>query len=34
MNQTITLLELFVLSAAAILIYALIKTIYQTIKTK
>lgn len=34
MNQTITLFELLILSAAAVLIYALIKTIYETIKTK
>jgi hypothetical protein len=34
MNQTITLLELTLLSAAFILAYALIKTIIQTIKTK
>jgi hypothetical protein len=34
MNQTITLFELLILSAAAVLIYALIKTIYQTIKNK
>jgi hypothetical protein len=34
MNQTITLIELLIISAAAVLIYALIKTIYETIKTK
>lgn len=34
MNQTITLFELLIISAAAVLIYALIKTIYETIKTK
>ena len=34
MNQTITLIELLIFSAAAVLIYALIKTIYETIKTK
>jgi len=34
MNQTITLFELLIFSAAAVLIYALIKTIIQTIKTK
>jgi hypothetical protein len=34
MNHTITLLELILLSAAIIVVYALIKTIIQTIKTK
>jgi hypothetical protein len=34
MGQTITLLELLILSAAAILIYALIKTIIQSNKIK
>ena len=34
MNQTITLFELLIITAAAVLIYALIKTIYETIKTK
>jgi hypothetical protein len=34
MNHTITLLELILLSAAIIVVYALIKTIIKTIKTK
>ena len=34
MNTTITLLELILICAVSILLYALIKTIIQTIKTK
>ena len=34
MNQTITLLELILISAVSILVYALFKTIIQTIKHK
>jgi len=34
MNQTITILEVLVISATIIVAYALVKTIIQTIKNK